>query len=350
MAVWSPKEGKGTATGGRTRSNADAPPHVSALPGVLLALQRSAGNRAVTDLLRAGAPVQRDVENATYGGTDEDGKVVAKSFFDAINSAAQEAYKYVVAVPSLGAYAGLNGYTQHWHSLWTSYTSGGRPKLMAAAFGYVIESLVSDPRSPIHPAAPSGYSVVPQVTYGGTRPDLVLRLKKGTTDLAWCDLTASQSVDHIYDKEGWETKVGIFAEVTYPSLEPGTLALMVQNKDNTGPMSEAEFEEKMKVAREVYAKRKAHWIALGEQFQYSRLRRKVGSTLEMQRLQPAIPRAWIANALKEHFGSETVPNEKMVPSILAAMGVNPSSWGYTTGFNTSERAGEAWLVDNDPSL
>ena len=43
-----------------------------------------------------------------------------------------------------------------------------------------------------------------------------------------------QTLDHIFAKEGWRQKVGTFAEVTYPSLDAASLALMVQNKDNEG--------------------------------------------------------------------------------------------------------------------
>ncbi len=49
--------------------------------------------------------------------------------------------------------------------------------------------------------------------------------------------------------------------------------------------------------------------------------------------------------MQKKFNSEEVPDEKMVPSILAALGVNPKTWGYNV-YSQSKPAGEAWLVDN----
>ena len=39
---------------------------------------------------------------------------------------------------------------------------------------------------------------------------------------------------------------------------------------------------------------------------------------------------------------------KLVPSILVAMNVPSAPWGFTTGYNQSEKAGEAWLIDHAP--
>jgi len=44
-----------------------------------------------------------------------------------------------------------------------------------------------------------------------------------------------------------------------------------------------------------------------------------------------------------------VINEKLVPSILIAMNVNPAPWGFTTGTSGSEKTGEAWLTEHDPA-
>jgi hypothetical protein len=297
--------------------------------------------------------VQRLIENATYNTDDADMEDAAHAFFTAVDQATQAAYQYVVSVPSLGAYAGLDGRTQHWAKLWAQFVAGGRPKLMAAAFGYAVESLVSDPRSKFTVTIPSGYSVLAQYVSGGTRPDLVLRLAKGTKAIAWLDLTASGSVGHIYDKENWEAKVDIFAEVTYPSLGPGTLALMWQNKNKTGTVSAAEFEEQMAAAEAAHLERQKQWHKIGKGLQLSKLTSEVVTKTRVPKNQwdlgddpGKVPRKFIAEKLKETFSSEQVPDEKMVPSILRALGVNPTSWGYTIGFSESLTAGEAWLVDN----
>lgn len=318
-------------------------------------LQLAAGNRAISGLLdhprTTSAVAQRTVENESFReGIGAEEKANVQAFFTAFNIAVDAAYKYVISVPSLGAWVKLNGYTEHWGEKWAEFLSGGRPKLMAAAFGYVIESLVSGDTD-FRPGPPPGCTVFTQVTSGGTRPDLVLRLKKGGHDLAWLDLTASGSVDHIYAKEGWEKKVGNFAEVTYPSLDPGALAFMVQNKDNTGALSKEDFEKRRKAAQEAYAQRKRHWVDMGkENYSVGANKRAIARLGRLNvEVNPALKRTLIKARLETGFDTK-IDDEKMVPSILRAMGVSPASWEFGTGYSESERAGEAWLVDHDTTL
>lgn len=304
--------------------------------------------------------IQRNIENETYKDTDATNIAAAKLFFQLYDEAAQKAYTYATTVPSLGGYENLNGYTQLWVQKWNEHLSGGRPNLMAATFGYVIESLVSDSKSEFCPKISGGYSVDTQVTSGGTRPDLVLRLSKGTAHIAWLDMTAAKSVDHIYLKDDWLSKVLNFAEVTYPSLDPAILAFMKQNKDNKGSMTKEEFEKKLAAAKEEYKIQKQKWLEIGKDFAYTKLGSKVTTRdketkkltkvpKEIQRLQPEIPREFIRKKLNAYFDTDEPIQEKMVPSILKALGVNPTSWGYTTGYSISEKAGEAWLIDNPVS-
>ncbi len=331
----------------------------------VIQLQRTVGNQRTQRLIQrshADNFVQRAIENETYGeSVSDENRTKAGAFFKAFNTAVQNAYKFVISVPSIGAYKDLNGYTQLWCEKWGEFLTGGRPKLMAATFGYVIESLVSNDTSGFWPAPPSGCTVYTQVTSGGTRPDLVLRLKKGGSDIAWLDLTASESADHIFAKEGWSSKVGIFAEVTYPSLDPGTLALMVQNKDNTGELSEEEFKKRQEIAKALYEKRKAAWWKMGtEKYSAKALKGKFHASLVSKGFaskgikmlvdtRPELKREFIKGELESGFKT-TIDDPKMIPSILAALGISPVTWNFTTGFSASERAGEAWLVDNDPSL
>ncbi len=282
-------------------------------------------------------PVQREIENATYGEHDADD---AKAFVSACNVAVQKAYAFVISVPSLGPFADLDGRTAHWLRLWSDHLADKRPKLLAAAFGYAIESLVTNAPE-FMPEKPSGCTVLPQVVVGGTRPDLVLS-KEGKM-IAWVDLTASASADHIFDKDDWASKIHNFAEVTYPSLDLSTLALMKQNKDGKSAYSAEEVEERRKAAEIEYEKNKSFWIKTGEQFSMSAYAGKKSSSWK---LDDALPRAFIQGKLIEFFGT---PIElKLVPSILWAMGVNPVPWGFRIGFSMSEKAGEAWLIDNAP--
>lgn len=292
---------------------------------------------------------QREVENENYDEEDADGAALAKKFFAAYDEKVQQAYAFVVSVPSLGALAKLDGRTQLWARLWADHLAGKQPKLLAAAFGYVVESLVSDPAG-FAPSPPGGCSVLPQVVSGGTRPDLVLILKKGGQQIAWLDLTASESADHIFDKDNWGAKIRHYAEVTYPSLTLATLALMKQNKDNLGALSKEEFEARQKAAEAEYLKNKTRWLVLGQEFTVGNQRgelAKVGlGSPGTRSLQPELPREFIRKKLGERFGADI--DMKLVPSILTALGVGATPWGFQIGFSQSEKAGEAWLIDNAP--
>ena len=289
--------------------------------------------------------IQRVIENATYNESDKVGAEDAKAFFSLYDKAVQEAYSFAVTVPSLGAYSNLNGYTRLWLEKWNDHLSGKRPKLLAATFGYVIESLVSEADSEYRPKILGEYSVDTQVTVGGTRPDLLLRLKKGSIYIAWLDLTASGSADHIFTKDDWSSKINNFAEVTYPSLEPGTLAFMQKNKDNKGGLSEEEFKKRMAAAKEEHKKLKQQWREFGQKFAFSQIWKEMRQARESLNLDQALPRKFILEKLKTTFKVDNL-DEKLVPSILCAMQVSSTSWGYGIGYSTSEKAGDAWLIDN----
>jgi hypothetical protein len=320
----------------------------------IASLQRAAGNRAVSGLLgrrRANySAVQREIENMSFrAGITDDDKKKTEAFFHSINTAVAKAHKFVISVPSLGAWHELDGHTKDWRKKWDGFLAGERPKLMAATFGYVIESLVSNNTTDFSIESPTNCSILTQVTYGGTRPDLVLKLKKRSADIAWADLTASESVDHIFAKEGWRQKVGTFAEVTYPSLDAASLALMVQNKDNEGELTDEEFKKRQEAARAAYKMRKQHWIMMGRE-KYSAGQHKdafKGKRLLIE-LNPSLKQPIIKDILEKDFNAEI--DLRMIPSVLKAMGLDAKAWGFDTGFSESERAGEAWLVDHDPTL
>ncbi|WP_172844421.1 hypothetical protein [Tumebacillus algifaecis] len=322
-------------------------PKQAAPSAPIMQLQKSFGNRATMQYLQARSSaktLQRALESEEYNTKNEANIKSAKSFFDEYDKAVQRAYQYVISVPSLRGYADLDGYTQLWITKWNKYLNNEKVDLMAATFGYVIESLVSTEGSEFKPAPPSKCSVATQVTYGGTRPDLVLRSTKDGGDIAWLDLTASNSAEHIYDKEGWRDKVSIFAEATYPSLNPGTLSFMVQNKDNLGKLNEDDIKKRLAIAKEAYRQRKAEWIQLGKKFTYTKLKHDIGQPVVLQKLDGRIRQNFIHKKIMDYFGAEI--SLKMVPSVLQAMRVDPTSWHFSTGFSVSESAGESWLVDH----
>jgi len=325
-------------------------------PADLLQLQRSIGNRATGQLVLgrrrseepAQLPVQRTIDNITCKDDDNDNIQAAKTFFSSINDAVQKAYQYAVMFPHLGGYADIDGHTKHWVDLWQAYIDDEKPKLMAAAFGYVVESLVSNKASEFYVKAPSSCTIATQVVSGGTRPDFVLYRKNKS--IAWADITAEGSVDHIFSKDDWESKISIFAEILYPSLDPGTLMMMRQNKDNKGSISKEEFEKRAKAAREEYQRKKKEWEKLGQQFMksyHSDNLKKIPqlSTKDLQNINTDALRMFIRIKIMAKFNANSL-EEKLVPSILAAMGVGSGQWGFNTGYSVSQRAGEAWLVDH----
>ncbi|GIF14605.1 DUF4157 domain-containing protein [Actinoplanes teichomyceticus] len=314
------------------------------------ARQIAAGRDSLVTGERAGAgtpALARAVEHATYNDGDADRQKAAKDFFDAIDAKTQDAYTFVLSVPSLGAYANLDGRTALWTRLWDDYLETGSTQGMAAAFGYVIETLVSNPTSDFSVKAGGGYSIATQVTKGGTRPDLVL-VKDGG-HVAWADLTASQSQGHIFAKDRWDKHVAIFAEVTYPSLLPATLLTMKGNKDNTGGLSQAELDARKAAATAKYQAMKANWINIGKDLQKSKLNSEVratGLTKDLQELQPERLQEFITGKIRQMFSLPAGYDLPMsqVPNILAAMDVGPKTWGFWTE-SASVGAGEAWLTD-----
>jgi hypothetical protein len=298
-------------------------------------------------------PIQRTIENEYYKeDVDADNIARAKAFFNSYNDKVQEAYNYAITRPSLGVYVNLNNHTRSWVQKWQEYLAGNKPKLMAATFGYVIETLVSTPGSIYSPNPPPGCGVTCQETRGGTRPDLILKLRDGSQEIAWLDLTASGSTDHIYSKEGWGSKISIFAEVTYPSLTLATMAfmtVMARNEGNTENIDQEELKRILDEEREKHELRQVYWKELGKQYNFSsckaEVRKELGLNNELLGIFPDLKREFIRKKLQKDFGPDMLDG-KMVPSILAAMEVASGPWGYETGYNESRSAGERWLIDN----
>lgn len=298
------------------------------------------------------ATVQRELCNEQYDETHPSRKKAAQEFFERFDAKTDEAFKYAISVPTLGPLANLNGYTQLWVNKWTELMAGGAPKLLAATFGYVVESLVSAENSPFRPTAPAQCRILTQVAVGGTRPDVVLVAASDAAHIAWLDLTASGSVDHIFNKDDWSKKISMYAEVTYPSLDPGYIALMRQNKDNTGPIDPKVFAARLAAAAEAYRLKEAQWVALGRNYQISNLRSQIPASRDSIGLDPSILRNFIRQRLIADFKATEGEGltDKMVPSVLKALHVNSAAWGYNAGYTENKKAGESWLIDNDSAL
>ncbi|MBL0387448.1 hypothetical protein JJB07_12370 [Tumebacillus sp. ITR2] len=332
-------------------------------PSKILQLQKTLGNQAVMQMMRGKAnkphhaktnissqtkPIQRDLENETYNSMDGDLIKQAKQFFASYNKAVKAAYDFVVSVPSLGAYKALDGHTKKWAEDWQKVLDGEPASLLSASFGYVIESLVSHGSSDFRPSDPSGCTVLTQVVHGGTRPDLVLWNDDLEDEIAWLDVTASNSADHILKKDNWEERIAIFAEVTYDSLTEGTLGVMKSNKNNTSVLSEKDLKERIKQEQEIYDHKKHIWTLIGKEFTVKSLSKEIGRSKDEQNLDPSIRQDFIHSELESFFG--TTINMKLVPSILVAMGVNATSWFFYSGFSVNERTGDTWLNKHVPSF
>ncbi|WP_448700196.1 hypothetical protein ACFGVR_23705 [Mucilaginibacter sp. AW1-3] len=286
--------------------------------------------------------IQRKVENKKLD--DSTLGAIADSFFNQIDGLVKQAYEFAVTVPSLGPYTGLDGHTALWKEKWDDYLAGKNVFLMTATFGYVVESLVCNALGPFQPAAPTGCSIYYQVVSGGTRPDIVLKRSDTGADIAWVDLTAANSGGHIFQKDSWDKKVDRFAEVTYPSVDSSTFFNMKGNKDNTAPISSEDFEKRKKAVDEAYKLRKASWMLMGQIYKAGKY--PIDIDKEVLRLFPDVKTTVIKSALQRDFKQSSI-DDKLMPSILMAMGVDPGPWGYTTGTSQSEKAGEAWLTDHD---
>ncbi|WP_416069155.1 DUF4157 domain-containing protein [Streptomyces buecherae] len=297
--------------------------------------------------------VQRAIANQHFPSEDDGNNAIAQQFFTNVDAVTQHAHQQVIKDPYFKdikikeKYRG--GHVQNWTTKWDSFMKGGRPQLLAAAFGYAVEAIVTSEVEGSDPI--SKLPIVAQITRGGTRADLGLK-SSDYKDLAWIDITASENAGHIDNKDDWSKYVAIFAEVTYPSLTGGTLSLMRQHAQGGAPMSEAELNTRLAAADAEHAERQRKWHGLGDeildkQFQAS-IRERTKLAQSIWQFHKEEVHGVIAELLGEEFNAPTPPVE-MVPSILAALGRNPTAdkWGqFTTGTSVTTNAGEAWLIDH----
>jgi Domain of unknown function (DUF4157) len=99
------------------------------------------------------------------------------------------------------------------------------PPFIHAQFGYAVETLVNNSL----PRSMAGLDLMLQFAEGHTRPDIVLL--DGHRQVAWLDITASDSEGHILEKDGagWATRPYV-AEILYDSLRLSEV-LSVSNDD-----------------------------------------------------------------------------------------------------------------------
>lgn len=295
---------------------------------------------------------------------------VALEFEQSLDDSVTRSYNHVITAPGLG-FKSNNGYITKWQTDWNAYVSSGKRDLLAASFGYAVEALTNDV---YRPKAPTGYTEKTQETRGNTRPDYILQ--EGNRDVSWLDITASNSTGHIWGKGPpyWSEQPHA-SEVAYPSIDDATLLVMKNNNANTTPsgFNREAYLEQMKKAYELAQKRANHWREKGglisDGWSTAPGKDKAsGKTSPMLFLQSPVM-ILISRIFKPQFANKIITyNENYcyndsrlslnetdeiaefrqeAPHILAALGLNPKTYGFNGG---SVNRGKAWLLVNDPKL
>jgi hypothetical protein len=291
--------------------------------------------------------IQR-VVRAEHSVNDADA-AAADTFCAALQIAVDKASNYVQHVPTLGKYADIDdGRISHWIETWESFTKTGQADLPHAAFGYAVEALAT---LVYLPNPPAGMLILLQhsrnTREGTTRPDIILA--RGIQDVAWIDITAENSKDHIYKKAGW-TEQAHRAEVTYASVDLAVIANLAKITDPSTYKDNVDITElkiRLEFAKRIQQIRRNHWRYVGiNAFPPPKLLR--GARDPILRDQ-ALQNATFKQASK-YFGLSPLPDElkAAMPSILYAMGITATTRGFQQSVSRSR--GEHYLQLYDPNL
>lgn len=306
--------------------------------------------------------VQREVWISEH--KTENDKEQLKSYEARMDKSVQTAFAHLLAAPGLGTLASLDGHTQKWVDDWDEFVNGNRPGSFNTSFGYAVESLATLVYTPTPPDQMSNQF---QAYRKGTRPDVVLIDKSG--DVAWLDITAYESRDHIWEKNGWKDQEHV-AEILYPSLAPEHLNVMSDHKDFDTPESfdPEDFKEQIKKAKKLHTKRQKKWKELGQRVreQYDSVRNKSrdvrnnnpklicqNPTLEILidifqlEIEKPIKDKNIVIDQNISDSKELAELRSKAPGILSALQLGPAYYGFR---GKGAKGGEAWLLQNDPYL
>jgi hypothetical protein len=332
--------------------------------GLAFADQRSRGPRAGA---RAEDPIRRLVSvRGRYGVTqalesptklDDDVELLIQ----AVDAKTQQAWRQVLAQPLFSKLAGLASADGH-IALWIAGVDdlrqvGHYPGLMAAEFGYAVESLSTH----LLGSGAAGWTLDYQVAAGRTRPDIVARKDARTV---WLDLTAGSTASsgHIYSSKGWHSPAVCpwpHAEITYPALDAATAGIIRSNaqqeaagKPVSTDVDPEALEAEVAAARELLAARMANWksrfpAAIREHMKAVRRQARP----EVDRDTPT--RAGLIQWLNTTFGTRLDPGShedlRTAGSVLAALDMTPTSFGFVTSTASAAR-GVAYLLSHDPDL
>jgi hypothetical protein len=211
-----------------SRRPPDAPRALPVPVAPILALQRTAGNAAVTSYLQRSRDrsSQRLHRMGLYPFPTSSGTTTEKNAMATVGAmvkgAVESAVKTIAADPGFKSLdTSKSGYLARWAATWAKYVDkpSELPPFFFARYGYAVETLAVNL---LAAADISPYSFHFQVSHGHTRPDIVVR--NGSEEIAWIDITSEGSPSHIYDKQGagWKTRPYV-AEVRYDAPVPQAL-------------------------------------------------------------------------------------------------------------------------------
>ena len=195
-------------------------------------------------------------------------------------------------------------------------------------YGYAVESHTSTEVNDLCTThLPKGYTCPLQVTYGSTRPDIVVRDDHGQ-DEAWFDLTSDASAGHIWGKQSskWKSMSNV-AEITYPALDKASVG--------TGTMSPgAARAMKAKIAG---ARRK-------RERELDDVRQEFIDTWEED--EPSTKRGRQDRAreiIADLLGEDVTPTE--AKDVLRAIDLDPLDYGWAGGYGKKVGGSKAEGLD-----
>jgi hypothetical protein len=300
---------------------------------------------------RSGAPgqqaqrVQRLVAYKSDDDTDPEGQQAFEDCVKGVDQAVQWAYDYVTSHPGLGALAQLDGHTKHWDEVWTAFLNHKRGALHKE-FGYVVESLATY-RMGTALTLPAGYTIGLQHIFGGTRPDVMLYGPR-SAQVAALDITASGSTGHIWAKDGWLGRFRRIAEITYPSLIPTTVTMMMSRKDSAGPVSGTELANFQAQAAQRQLELERRCVEIRRDFMATVVP-VFSEHSELFQLNNELARQVVLNwARSGRFDVQDAEGlDKTIAGVLAALNIDGRQYGFITGYTGSVARGQSFLLAAD---
>lgn len=313
----------------------------------------------------------------------------------AVDDATQKAYAQILTRPlftGLEALVATSGHLSLWVEKARAEADGTAPAGAASArlFGYAVETLTTH----LLGGSREGWTLAYQVTAGATRPDVVAT-KDGR--VMWLDLTAAPSAGHIYTLKAWDSaKVCPYphAEITYPELAAGTRAVLVANaREEIAGRPKAAAVDADALKAQVAAAQKQHaanlerWRAKycaavrqavrdapradkavqdlarrntvydwldrtfsGATFYRERAPRPSGPIRKARHLStsrsPYDRPDDSGESTKTESPSATPEQARLAASILMALGLEPTTYGFLSSASTAQ--GVAFLEEHDP--